>query len=130
MEFVISAVYGSNLCTSLMSMGYLDSNQFNQRKERRFWINTKVQYLFKMILISVICVYCLIIIKEFDPPRGLTTVIVVDQKEEKIYTHSDAVALICKYLSFPWPIVYYIRLCMPKVVADFLYIQFAQRRYQ
>jgi len=67
--------------------------------------------------------------KHLNAPTDLSTIILLDQKDQKIYIKADAVAQICRHLRFPWPFVYYLRLLVPTFVANFMYTTFGAKRY-
>lgn len=51
-------------------------------------------------------------------------------ENENVYNRYKAVRLICKYLSFPYSLLYYLGQLLPVKIGDYCYNQIAKRRHQ
>lgn len=72
------------------------------------------------------------LLQSFNAPPALCTdlssVVLLDEKEKKYYTKSEAIAHICKNLGFPYTPLYYINKVIPRYAGDKLYDGVASRR--
>lgn len=57
----------------------------------------------------------------------IESIIVIDT--ERVYSESDAALRICRYLRWPWPIIYHLRI-IPRPWRDAIYRWIARNRYR
>jgi predicted DCC family thiol-disulfide oxidoreductase YuxK len=62
------------------------------------------------------------------PPETLDTVVLIEG--EKTFTRSTAALRIARRLRFPWPLVYYAAIWIPRRLRDLAYRFIAARRYR
>lgn len=61
-----------------------------------------------------------------EAPKGAGALLVVEG--DRLYTRSDAALQVARRLNGYWPLLYFFKI-IPALIRDFLYDQFARRRY-
>lgn len=69
------------------------------------------------------------LLKEYNAPNDLSTIVLIDKELGKVYTKSSAILYIAKYLKAPW-FLFFGFIIVPKPLRDLAYTIFAKNRYR